>query len=383
MEDIDAVDSMGKSALSWAALRGDDIAVNCLLKAGANANLSDTRGFAALSEAIKSDSAACVKLLLDANADIHHCCRSGINAIHYAARHTNTEEPARLLVRSGLDPDVIEAVYGTTPLGWAANFGNVVVAATLLDLGADINFRHHRGDTPLSVALFRGSDKVVELLLQRGADYTVLDSNGDSILHLTAKHGGCGLLDILMAAKLQGIDPHSQNREGKTAIKLAQSRVRDQVKDWVKKPDSIVKKMYELVMDIDAQNSRLAKTQKRDIHHPATCKSRAMQTFRALADKVRIAAILTRTSTDSGDGQATQSLLTRRAVFQRLHYMQTATQLRLQRHPSIALFGGLAVGICSTWLIYSLAGSSTLTFESHRHGSHVIYLGDGTANQEL
>ena len=73
----------------------------------------------------------------------------------------------------------------------------------------------------LSVILFRGSNKIVELLLQRDTNYTILNSNKNSILYLIAKHGDCRLLDILIAVKLQGIDPHSQNCEGGTAIKLA------------------------------------------------------------------------------------------------------------------------------------------------------------------
>ena len=81
---------MGKSALLWATLRGDNIIINFLLRASTNANLLNFRGFAALSKVVKLDSATYVKLLLDANTNIYYCCQSGISAIHYAARYTNT-----------------------------------------------------------------------------------------------------------------------------------------------------------------------------------------------------------------------------------------------------------------------------------------------------
>ena len=68
-------------------------------------------------------------------------------------------------MRLGLNPDIMKVIYRTTPLGWAANFSNIIIAVTLLNLGANINFCYYYGYTPLSVTLFRGSDKIVELLL--------------------------------------------------------------------------------------------------------------------------------------------------------------------------------------------------------------------------
>ena len=103
--EVDATDSMGKSALSWAASRGDEVAVQLLLKANANPNLVDIRGSSVLSLAVRSDNTICTRLILAAHADIHGE-GSYNNALHIAAEHNNRGDIVRLLVEAGIDTNV-------------------------------------------------------------------------------------------------------------------------------------------------------------------------------------------------------------------------------------------------------------------------------------
>ena len=57
------------SPLQFACSRGDAEGVKCLLKMGADPNLTDGRGWVALHLAASSCSAGCVRLLLEAGAD--------------------------------------------------------------------------------------------------------------------------------------------------------------------------------------------------------------------------------------------------------------------------------------------------------------------------
>ena len=256
---INAIDSTGRSALYWATKRGDDDVVELLLKANADPNLADNRGTTALSEAARLDSVACMKLLLAANADVHSCDTLLYSALHCAAEFAGSKDLIQLLVQAGADVHR-RSIYGGSPLFLTPIHDNLDAATSLLDLGADIESQDHDGDTVLCQTLFQRADEVTRLLLQRGACYTLNDSNGDSRLHLAAKSGGTTTLDILTAAELRGIDPYAENRDGKTAIIIAQERS--------PMPPGFLEKMYALVMDIEARNLRLAQMPKHDSQSP-------------------------------------------------------------------------------------------------------------------
>jgi ankyrin repeat protein len=80
----------------------------------------------------------------------------------------------RAIVRA--TPDALDARLGfvdddCTPLQLAAARGQLEVATTLLDLGADVATRSMRGVTALAFALQRGHAAVADALLARGAGY--------------------------------------------------------------------------------------------------------------------------------------------------------------------------------------------------------------------
>ena len=79
------------------------------------------------------------------------------------------------------------------------------------------------GNTPLLQSVFSQADDVTQLLLFREATFTNWGSCG-LILHYVALSGGLRTLAILLAARLQGIDPDILNREGKTPLQLTQER---------------------------------------------------------------------------------------------------------------------------------------------------------------
>ena len=88
------------------------------------------------------------------------------------------------------------------------------------------------------------------LLLSQGADYASWNSNGNSIFHEAAIAGSLNTIDILLAAKLQQVDPDAKNRQGLTALELAQQRET--------KPDGFVHKVRLLLVDVCSRNARTA-----------------------------------------------------------------------------------------------------------------------------
>jgi ankyrin repeat protein len=79
--EVNTLDTVGRSPLFWAALRGDDEAVKALLQAGAQVTFQDYEGHTALHAALQSSSLRSVELLLMAGASVHTRDKYGATAI--------------------------------------------------------------------------------------------------------------------------------------------------------------------------------------------------------------------------------------------------------------------------------------------------------------
>ncbi|NKB68455.1 MAG: hypothetical protein GKR89_15440 [Candidatus Latescibacteria bacterium] len=91
-------------------------------------------------------------------------------------------------------------------------------AQALLDLGAAVNIRDHKGKTPLHRAAQAGFSKIPALLLQRGADLEAPDAVGETPLFEAVRAGRPAAVALLLAA---GADPHRANSKGRTCADLA------------------------------------------------------------------------------------------------------------------------------------------------------------------
>jgi ankyrin repeat protein len=103
----------------------------------------------------------------------------GFTALHLAAFAQNLDA-ARTLLEAGADPNAIATASfaQVSPLGTAANFGAVEIAALLLEHGADTEATADHGFTPLHAAAANGNKELVELLLAHGARRDARNENG-------------------------------------------------------------------------------------------------------------------------------------------------------------------------------------------------------------
>lgn len=152
---------------------------------------SITDGSTLLTHAVFRSTVGMAKFLLDQGADVKAKNSGGQTAMHILTWHWNPDT-AQVLIEKGADIMAADDL-GITPLHTAVIMygGQLPAAKYLLEHGALVNSEDAKGFTPLHHAVITKNDRetaveMVELLLQKGAD------------------------------------PNRKNKEGKTALQLAQ-----------------------------------------------------------------------------------------------------------------------------------------------------------------
>ena len=225
VSEINTVDVRGRSALSLAVIKGDHGAVKMLLESGADVNICDHDGDTALLNAAERHDTTCMGLLLSANANKAHRNKVGRDPMLKALRNKEEDNPGfiQYLLDEGFSMDS-KGYNGVTALATATTCNHWNSVKILIAIGADVESADDDGDTPLMESLFFHSDDSLKLLLEAGADYTKIDSYGDPILHDVAIYGGLRTVEIIHASKLDGRNIKPTNKQGKTALEVAQAR---------------------------------------------------------------------------------------------------------------------------------------------------------------
>ena len=203
-DEIDAQDAMGRTALAWAAARGDRRSVGTLLASHANPNIIDAQISGPLSNAAAQGHTACVELLLQYGADPDPPRPDGVrkgNPLNVASRNSKDIMILKRLLDFGADVNQTTA-EGKTPLFHAARNDNAAFALLLLDNRADINAMSTSRETPLTTAITFNSHNVLRLLLERWHEYATCPRlQGPNLLETAALYADCETLGILAATR--------------------------------------------------------------------------------------------------------------------------------------------------------------------------------------
>jgi ankyrin repeat protein len=163
------------STVADAAMNGDRVAVQLLLKQKADVNARQADGATALQWAAYRDDLPLADLLLAAGADAKIPNREGATAMQLASLHGSAPMIEKLL-NAGADVNE-RGVNGETPLMFAARNGSLQVLNLLFQRGADVNAKEAlRGTTALMWAVEQKHTDAVKLLIEHGADVGVASS---------------------------------------------------------------------------------------------------------------------------------------------------------------------------------------------------------------
>lgn len=201
-DEIDALDAMGRTALIWAAARGNSRHVALLLAHGADPNILDIQWTGAVSYAAERSHLLCVRLLLEAGAAPDPVLPKGImvgSALNCTARNCSDPLVMKTLLDFGADTEA-SGVDKTTALVHTSRTDNVNFAMLLLEYGANINAATATGQTPLTTAITFNSHRVLRLLLERWYDYSTCPRlQGPHLLRAAALFGDLETIKILTA----------------------------------------------------------------------------------------------------------------------------------------------------------------------------------------
>jgi Ankyrin repeats (3 copies)/Ankyrin repeat len=181
----------------------------------------------------------------------------------------------REMLATGVDLEPMSGLHDVNkPLAYAAAYGNLEIVKLLVEAGANLNGQVAYGDVALIKADEHGNDDIIEYLISEGADVNVPNDYGVTpfiglcakgrldLVQLAAKHGGDvnssfvakigegtgtknfsplqaaaarGQRDVVEFLLSRGADPRTRDSDGRTLLKLAESKGHEKVAGLLRK----------------------------------------------------------------------------------------------------------------------------------------------------
>lgn len=221
---IDDEDADGKTALSWAAARGDSKSVETLLRYGASPHIPDRIGQGPLRQSIKAHDASCIKLLLAYGAQVDQTDNWRQTALQAAMYYSDPLSFILPLLAAGADVNARD-FEGNSPLIEAVAGNHPEAVRVLLAHEAEVNHTNDHGHTPFYMGVQRNSHEALAVLSTAfSIQHALRDKYGNSILHCAAEWADIETLNLLHVARLLGLNIADTNVDGLTAIDVAEKR---------------------------------------------------------------------------------------------------------------------------------------------------------------
>jgi uncharacterized protein len=180
----------------------------------------------ALFRSIENGDIAEFSRLVNAGVSLSATNGHGETALYFAAEKGEVEM-ARALIARGADAKA-RTPNGETVLHAASMIESTALMTDLIQAGAEVNAANKDGETPLQWAALTGTFLAVKALADAGADLDAQDARaGNTALHAAVSHDDIVLIHYLLS---KNVRTDIRNKDGLTALELAQSRGRASVK---------------------------------------------------------------------------------------------------------------------------------------------------------
>ena len=224
---IHAVDIQKRTALFWAAARGDERSTVALLAHGADPNAMDKNGATPLYLAAGEGRTGCIRLLLEAGAQTEPKLPPGIGrSTPLICAAMNAPDP--LATKTILDFNAnINACNpeGMTALHQVARCNTANHALLLLEHNADLNIRSNDGKTPLTVAITYNNHDVLQLLLDRWFQFSECPRlQIPHFLDVVAEYADLRTISIIASADHLKLNQDNRYNLGKAAAEKLRQR---------------------------------------------------------------------------------------------------------------------------------------------------------------
>ncbi len=107
----------------------------------------------------------CVKVLLDAGANVHLLSLHGCTVLHYAAANGHDSVVTYLVTKTSISLETKDYKRGRTALHYAVAKSHHKSILALVKAGCDINAKDLKGRTPMDLAKTKGLESLLDILL--------------------------------------------------------------------------------------------------------------------------------------------------------------------------------------------------------------------------
>ena len=222
-----------------AAANGHEKCTLALLLARADVNSTNVSNFyTPLTSAAERGQTACLKLLINAGADVNIPDPNGETPLIRAAWNGH-EECVELLINSGADVNAIDC-HRNSPIMCTAWRGYENCMDMLLRAGADVNAGENE-NTPLICSAWKGHDRCVQLLIKSGVDVNASWINGNTALMEAAANGHVTCVNMLIKA---GARVNIADKDGHHALIHAAEHGHDRCMESLIKAGADVNKLH-------------------------------------------------------------------------------------------------------------------------------------------